>query len=283
MNAAAIREVLERHGLALHKDRGQNFLCDGRLAEALVEGAGVGSGDVVIEVGTGLGVLTRALADRVRRVVTIEIDAGLVRALDAESLLPPNVRLVHADALELDWRELVAGEGARRIVANLPYSVSAPLLRRFLDLRDALADWSLMLQRDVADRLLAGPSSRDYGSLSVLHGLCVEVERVRQLGAGSFFPPPKVASSFVRITPRPGRPTNDVTLCQVETVTRAAFGQRRKTLANALRGAGLVAHSGESLAEACRAAGVDPGARAETLAPEAFVALARMLRPGTAS
>ncbi|MEM7413352.1 MAG: 16S rRNA (adenine(1518)-N(6)/adenine(1519)-N(6))-dimethyltransferase RsmA [Myxococcota bacterium] len=275
MKADEIREILKRHELVLHKDRGQNFLCDAALADALVDAAGVEPDDVVIEVGTGLGVLTRALAARARRVVTIEIDGGLVRALAAEALLPDNVELLHQDALRVDWTGLVRREAAVRVVANLPYSVSGPILRVLLDLRDRLRDWSVMLQRDVAERIAAPPGGRDYGSLAVLHALCVDVERVRDLGGGAFFPAPQVASRFVRIVPRPSAVLGDTSLRQVERVVRAAFGQRRKTLANALRGGGL--GSAAVLAEVCARAGVDAGARAETLAPEAFVALTRSL------
>jgi 16S rRNA (adenine1518-N6/adenine1519-N6)-dimethyltransferase len=271
VSAAEVRELLARHGLAPSRDRGQNFLVDERVADELVELAGVGPGDSVIEVGTGLGILTRALAQRAKRVLTIEVDAGLVRALRAESLLPGNVELRHADALEQDWPALVRERSATRVVANLPYAISAPLLRALLDLRDQLADWSVMIQRDVADRLLAQPGSRSYSSLTVLHRLCAALRRARDLPPSLFFPVPNVRSSFVRVTPRPDAPGADE-LARIEVVVRAAFGQRRKTLANALRGAGVL-----EPAAACAAVGIDPRARAETLAPEAFRALARAL------
>lgn len=275
VNAAAIREVLGRHGLAPSRDRGQNFLVDPRVAEDLVARAGVEAEDSVIEIGTGLGILSRALAARARRVLTLEVDAGLVRALEAEALLPGNVDLVHADALRVDWRALVRERSATRVVANLPYAISAPLLRLLLDLRESLRDWSVMVQRDVADRLLAAPGSRSYTSLCVLYRLCVDLRRERELAPGHFFPVPHVRSSFLRAVPRAaGAPTCEE-LSRVETVARAAFGQRRKTLANALRGAGLPGAGEGTAADWCERAGVDPGARAEHLPPEAFVALAR--------
>jgi 16S rRNA (adenine1518-N6/adenine1519-N6)-dimethyltransferase len=273
VSATAVRELLARHGLAPSRDRGQNFLVDERVAADLVERAGVEPGDSVIEVGTGLGILTRALAERASSVLTIEVDSGLVRALRAEPLLPANADLRHADALAIDWPALVRERAATRIVANLPYAISAPLLRGFLDLRGLLRDWSVMIQRDVADRLLAGPGSRTYTSLSVLYRLCVTLRRERDLAPGLFFPVPNVRSSFVRATPRTDAPVGAHELARVETVVRAAFGQRRKTLANALRGAGL-----PDPAAACSAVGIDPRARAETLAPEAFLALARALK-----
>jgi len=273
VSRASVREILERHGLAASRERGQNFLVDERVAAELVERAGVLPGDSVIEVGTGLGILTRSLAARAERVLTIEVDAGLVRALRADALLPANALLLHADALALDWPALVRERAATRVVANLPYAISAPLLRCLLDLRGRLVDWSVMIQRDVADRLLAEPGSRAYSSLSVLYRLCVALRRERDLAPGLFFPVPNVRSSFVRATPHPVARLGADELAPVEEVVRAAFGQRRKTLANALRGAGFPDPSA-----VCAAAGIDSRARAESLAPEAFLALARLFR-----
>ncbi len=272
VDTPSIREILARHGLAPSRERGQNFLVDERVAAELVDRAGVEPGDSVIEVGTGLGILTRALAQRAERVLTIEVDAGLVRALESEALLPANAELRHADALALDWPGLVRERAATRVVANLPYAISAPILRLLLDLRGSLRDWSVMIQRDVADRLLADPGSRNYSSLTVLTRLCVTLRRVRDLAPGLFFPVPNVRSTFVRATPLADAPIGADDLASVERVVRGAFGQRRKTLANALRGAGF-----REPAAACETVGIDPRARAESLEPEAFLALARAL------
>ena len=147
MNPSELRAVLDRHGLRLSRDLGQNFLTGDEIAEELALRAGASEGDFVIEVGTGLGVLTRALARRVARVRTVEVDSGLVRALEAEALLPANVELVHADAREIDWAAWIAEASDAghpvRVIANLPYSVATPLLRTLLDLRDGLEDWSV--------------------------------------------------------------------------------------------------------------------------------------------
>ena len=130
MNPSVLRELLDRHGLHLSRDLGQNFLTDADLALDLARRAGAREGDFVIEVGTGLGVLTRAIASLADRVRTVEVDSGLVRALEAESLLPENVELVHADAREIDWPGWIEAAGAPvRLIANLPYSVATPLLR----------------------------------------------------------------------------------------------------------------------------------------------------------
>jgi len=276
-----VRDTLDRHGLRLQRDLGQNFLVEEGLADRLALLSGVEAGDCVIEVGTGLGVLTRALARRAERVVTIEIDSGLVAALREDALLPDNVELLHADALEVDLRGLVRdfGKARVRLVANLPYSVASPLLRRLLDLQHDLVDWSVMLQRELAVRLVADPGSRDYGSLTVLHRLVAYVSREMDLRPGCFFPAPKVDSSFLRVFPREDSPLEHGELPEVERVVRALFNQRRKTILNGLRAAGLSASSDkDALLAALAAVQVDARQRAEKLEPEVLLALARRLR-----
>jgi 16S rRNA (adenine1518-N6/adenine1519-N6)-dimethyltransferase len=273
VSAGEVRAFLEHHGLAANRDLGQNFLVESAVAERLVELAGVEAGEGVLEIGTGLGILTRALAKRGARVVTLEVDAGLVRALEADAVLPDSVTLVHGDALEADLGALAARAGTQvRLVANLPYSISGPLLRRLLDMRETLVDWSVMLQRDVAQRLLAEPGTRDYGSLAVLHRLLVDVSRGMDLSPRCFFPVPKVRSTFIRVQPRSDTSMTGGELAALETFVRAAFSKRRKTLANALRDR-LGADAGQAIA----ACGVDPGLRAQQLAPETFLALSRAL------
>jgi 16S rRNA (adenine1518-N6/adenine1519-N6)-dimethyltransferase len=241
----------------------------------------VEAGDWVIEIGTGLGSLTLPLAARAERVLSFEIDAGIVRALREDSILPQNVELIHADALRYDLSQRIADCGRPvRLVANLPYNVSAPMLRRFLDLREGLVDWSVMLQSEVARRLLASAGSRDYSSLSVLHGLAVGFSNAMELSPNCFFPVPRVHSTFVRITPQQsplvGSPDE---LAEVERVVRAAFSKRRKTLVNSLRTGGLgEAYSAEGIRAVLVKMGLDVSVRAERLEPEQLLALTRALR-----
>lgn len=251
---------------------------DAQQATRLAERAQVAAGDSVLEIGTGLGVLTHALAARAGRVVTLEVDAGLVRALRDEAMLPENAELRHADALRTDLRAIVVElPPPVRVVANLPYSVASPLLRRLLDLRGGLAGWAVMLQRELAERLLASPGTRAYGSLTVLHRLCATLERAGELSPRCFHPVPRVRSSFLRMTPLADAPLGPGELPAVERVVRAAFSARRKTLANALRGGLETAPPAGAVERACAEAGVDPRARAEALSPEAHLALARAL------
>lgn len=279
----SLRAILQRRGLRLQRDRGQNFLTDAGLADQLAQLAGVEEGDHVIEVGTGLGVLTRALCKRAERVTTVEIDSGLVRALREEDLLAPNAELLHADALRLDWAALVAGAGPRvRVVANLPYSAATPLLRILIEHRESVLDWSVMVQREVARRCVARCGQDDYGSLAVLHALTVDAQVQQELSPGSFFPAPKVHSSFLRVWPRRTPLLREGELGWVERVIRAAFSKRRKTILNTLRGGGFVAREDRAiLEEALESVGIASSSRAEALEPERLLELARALKQRT--
>lgn len=277
------RALLRRRGLRLSRELGQNFLTDAHTADRLAAAAGVREGDTVIEVGVGLGALTRALVARGANVVGIEIDSGIVRALEEEGLLPEGVELIHADALRIDWDALLDRlPSPARVVANLPYSAATPMLRRLLDLRDRLTDWSVMVQRELAMRIVSGPGSADYSSLAVLHRLTVDVDRVLDLAPASFFPEPKVESSFVRVWPRPTPLIEPDELIHVERVVRTAFSQRRKTILNCLRSGGLGEGVDRTQIEAALAAcAIDPKIRAEAVEPERLLALARALRSPT--
>lgn len=286
MSREPIRSILARRGLAPSRERGQNFLRDAGLARTLVRDAGVGERDAVLEIGPGLGALTRALAERAARVVALEVDAGLVAYLREEAGLPPTVEVRHADALEVDLRglrdELAAGAagGAVRVVGNLPYAISAPLLRRILDLLPQLASASVMLQKEVARRLLARPGDDGYGSLAVLALLRATAEHHRDVSGRAFVPAALVTSSFVSLRPRAEAPLGAAELESVEVFLRAAFRHRRKTLANSLREAGFPE---AAVARALAARGVSAGVRAEALPAEELLALARLVAPPPAS
>ena len=274
MSASRARAFLEQHGLAAHRDRGQNFLHDERVAERLVELAGVSADEAVLEIGTGLGMLTRALAARARHVETLEIDAGLVRALLAGGL-PANVRLQHADALGVDLAALLREIGApARVVANLPYSVATPLLRRFLDLGTGIRGVAVMVQRELAARIRARPGSADYGSLAVLHAWAVSRGEAIDLPASCFHPAPKVTSTFLCMSPLDGAPA-PAELRSLERVVRAGFAHRRKTLINSLARAADIQAS--RTAAALREIGLDARVRAEQLDPGQWLVLARRL------
>jgi len=277
LNLSETRELLERRGLHLRRELGQNYLIDGARADQLVELAGVQPGDTVVEVGTGLGALTRAIAERAERVVTLEIDAGVVRTLREEQLLPATVELQHVDALKTDLKGLIGSSPRERtcLVANLPYSAATPLLREMLDHREEFRDWSVMVQREVAARLVSEVGSKDYGSFAVLHSVAARVERLTDVAANAFFPVPNVVSTFVRVVPHgeESSPPDKQELLRIERVVRAVFGQRRKTIANGLKAGGF----GAQAAAALERVGIDARVRAERVEPAALRSLAQAL------
>ena len=279
MKAGEVRAFLQDHGLVARRDLGQNFLHDERVAEKLVRIAAVEPGDRVIEIGTGLGTLTRALAARAGRVITVEVDAGIVRALRHEALLPANVELIHGDALDLDLDRLTGeAPGPVRIVGNLPYAVASPLLRKLLDWRERLMSWSVMVQKEVAARLLATTGAREYGSLTVLHQLVATVKIGLDVHPRCFYPVPRVTSTFLHLTPRSEVSLAAGELRMVESLVRAAFAHRRKTIVNSLRAAAAGSPlPPERIAETLASHGIDRRARAQSLSPEQWLTIARAL------
>lgn len=187
------------------KALGQHFLHDRSVLERIVAGAGVGPGQRVLEIGPGPGALTRALLAAGARVWAVEVDERMVGHLRAQGL--PDLRVLHADALAVDYRELAREAGGRfRLVANLPYNISGPLLARLLSQRDAFDALTVMLQREVAERLVAGPGGRNRGGLSVLAQAFCEVRTVVRVAPGAFRPPPRVESRVVRLDVRAAPP-----------------------------------------------------------------------------
>ncbi len=274
------REFLKAHGLAASKERGQNFLTQPATARAIVATAGLEPDEVVVEIGAGLGALTLAAAQAARLVIAVELDRGVHAALQ-EVLAAAgvaNVELLHTDALTLDWRALARRAGGPvSVLGNLPYNISSPLMFRLIEARGAWRRATLMMQREVATRLMAGPGSRDYGRLSVLVQAWCRVEAGLKVGPDQFFPRPKVASQVVHLTPRQEPLVETGRAAWFSRVVKAAFSQRRKTLANSLAG-GLKLERG-AVAQALAAAGVEPSRRAETLAIAEFAAVSQALAP----
>jgi 16S rRNA (adenine1518-N6/adenine1519-N6)-dimethyltransferase len=244
---------------------GQHFLHDPAVVARIIAALAPRPGDRILEIGPGTGVLTEALLGAVPALDAVEIDRDLARLLEAR-LGPRGLRLRRMDALALDVASLGAPPGALRVVGNLPYNVSTPLLFHLLEARAAIRDMHFMLQREVVARLAAGPGGRDYGRLGVMVQVHCRVEPLFRVGPGAFKPPPRVESAVVRLVPREQALVPEADLPALERIVRAAFGMRRKTLRNALRGV-----VGE---DAIAAAGLDASARPETLSVSQFAALA---------
>lgn len=251
---------------------GQHFLHDPRVVERIVQALAPRPGDHVVEIGPGRGVLTaRLLALPDCTLDAIEIDRDLAAGLRGSFTHPTRHALHGADALEFDFLALARARGGPlRIVGNLPYNISTPLLFHLLQHAAAILDLTVMLQREVVARLAAVPGSGDYGRLTVMLAPRVAVERLFDVGPGAFQPPPRVWSAVVRLTVRT-QPLFPVSP-HYAAVVAAAFGQRRKTLRNAL--------SQMLTAAQIRACGIDPGVRPDTLAPEAFNMLAQGVERG---
>ncbi|HLK71274.1 MAG TPA: 16S rRNA (adenine(1518)-N(6)/adenine(1519)-N(6))-dimethyltransferase RsmA [Steroidobacteraceae bacterium] len=247
---------------------GQHFLHDPAVISRIIDAVGLRPGDAAVEIGPGRGALTGALLQGAAELDAIEIDRDLAASLRERFAGHPGFRLHVADALGIDWQVLGRQRGKPlRIIGNLPYNIATALLFRLLASIEVLRDMHFMLQREVADRILAAPGTQAYGRLGVMLAPHFTAERVLDVGAGAFQPPPRVTSSVVRLTVRDAPPPPPL----YGRIVSAAFAQRRKTLRNALR---------EHLsAEQIAAVGLDPGVRAERLTPADFAALARAARP----
>ncbi|HYA65728.1 MAG TPA: 16S rRNA (adenine(1518)-N(6)/adenine(1519)-N(6))-dimethyltransferase RsmA [Burkholderiaceae bacterium] len=244
----------------------QNFLHDAGVIDRIVAAIDPHPRQHLVEIGPGTGALTQRLIARAGHICAIEIDRDLAARL-RKRYTPDVLDLINADALQLDWRQLAKRQGgALRIVGNLPYHVSTPLLFCLLPIADQVQDQHFMLQREVVERMVATPGGKDYGRLSVMLQFRYHIERLFHVGSGSFHPAPKVQSSVVRMKPLDAEQLPPVALPVFAAVVAAAFSQRRKTLRNALRNLLTQVQIEQAL--------VDPGARAEALDIAAFVRLA---------
>jgi 16S rRNA (adenine1518-N6/adenine1519-N6)-dimethyltransferase len=245
--------------LKTRKRFGQHFLHDPAVLKRIVEAVAPARGDAVIEIGPGQGALTRPLLERLDRLTAIEIDRDLAAALSQE-FPPDRLDVVVADALEYDFSTLPSGA---RIVGNLPYNISTPILFRLAKHADRVRDLHFMLQKEVVDRMVAKPSTPDYGRLSVMLQVRFAMTKLFNVGPGAFRPPPKVDSAVVRLAPLPEKMQCDEAL--FEKLVREAFSARRKTLRNALP---LAKDDYEKL-------GLDPQLRPENLSPADYVRIAK--------
>jgi 16S rRNA (adenine1518-N6/adenine1519-N6)-dimethyltransferase len=280
------KQSLQNHSLSPKKRFGQNFLVHRRTAEAIVQAGEVGNEDMIVEVGVGLGALTVPLAVAACHVFGLEIDSGIIRFHQEEQDLPENVTLLHEDVLKTDFKALAERcGGPLKIMANLPYSISNPFLFKLIEHHEQIAWATIMLQKEVAQRLMAEPGTKDYGVPTVMLQSCATVRPLMTLKPGEFHPRPKIDSVVVRIDfssdalQNRQLPPYDHKIFR--RIVRAAFGQRRKTLLNTLGSSDLFSSlptigraEGKELAgRIIKAAGILPGIRAETLVLEDFVRL----------
>jgi len=278
-----IKDILQQQKLAPKKRFGQNFLINKNISEKIVKLTGVSPDDTIIELGVGFGALTFHLAKICKRVIGLEIDSGIIRYHLEAGSLPENVTLVHQDILQADFVKLAEESGARlKMIANLPYSISNPLLFKLTGCKDKI-EWAvLMLQKEVAQRLTAEIGTKDYGILTVRMAACASVKKLLNLGPQHFHPRPKVDSQVVKITffPRPERaaalPHYDLEL--FKNIIDAAFQQRRKTLVNALSASNRLEADKKTIVRSLEKLGLDNRIRGERLSVEDYVALTNILQ-----
>ena len=271
---APLRDVIAAYGLLARKSLGQHFLLDINLTRRIARAAGAIADATVIEIGPGPGGLTRALLlEGAAHVVAIERDERCVRALaDLAAAFPSRLEIIAGDALDIDLPALARKRGGCvRVVANLPYNIATPLILAWLRDIGAFASLTLMLQKEVAERLAAKPRTKAYGRLSVMAQWRCDVATLFDVSPRAFTPPPKVISTVVRFVPR-AAPLADADAAMLETVVAAAFGQRRKMLRTALKS--LASEKGRDATAILEGAGIVPTARAEELSVEQFCALA---------
>ncbi|MBI5301646.1 MAG: ribosomal RNA small subunit methyltransferase A [Chloroflexi bacterium] len=277
----SVRAELDAHGLAPRKKWGQNFLTDPRILESIADAAELTDTDVVLEIGPGMGHLTRVLARRARNVVAVEVDPGLTARLETEFADTPNVKIVFGDVLQAEphaWVSRALGEiGSFKIVANLPYYITSAILRHVLQAAHKPRVMVVMVQREVAQRLIAHPPDMNLLAVSVQFFAQVQVMRV--IPAGAFYPRPKVDSAVVRLDVFTAPPAHASDVRRFFQIVRAGFGTRRKQLRNALMN-GLGLPSSDVLA-ALAQAHIEPMRRAETLTLFEWANLVRAFEAGT--
>jgi 16S rRNA (adenine1518-N6/adenine1519-N6)-dimethyltransferase len=272
LTTTQIRDLARRHGFRPSKALGQNFVVDPNTIRRIVRLAEVSADDRVLEVGAGFGMLTVALAERAASVTAVEIDRRLLPALEEVVGGLGNVAIVAGDAMEIDLESLLGGR-EHRLVANLPYNIATPLLAGMLSDRPEIGDFVVMVQREVGERLIAPPGSKAYGGVSVLVAYHCTARLLGRIPPTVFWPAPIVESVLIRLSRRP--PPVAVEPASLMRVVHAAFGQRRKTVRNSLAaGLGLAP---DAVERAVAAAGLDPGARAETFGLEDFARLTEAL------
>lgn len=262
--------ILKTFGIHTNKRLGQNFLIDERVVEGIVEAAEVTADDTVLEIGPGIGTLTQALAETGARVVAVELDRRLVDVLSKTLKGYDNVRVVHGDILQINILEEVAAPSFK-VVANLPYYITTPIIMGLLEQRMPIERLVTMVQKEVAERMVAPPGGKDYGALSVAVQYYTEPKVSFLVPPGSFLPPPAVESAVIRCLVRGEPPVNIKSEKTFFRVVKAAFSQRRKTLANALKAGGVPA---QDLPEILAAAEIDGARRGETLSLSEFASIA---------
>lgn len=273
-------EVIKKYEFCFQKKFGQNFLIDGHVLDKIIAGAGVTKDDMVLEIGPGIGTMTQYLAEAAGKVVAVEIDRNLLPILQETLADYDNVKVIHADVLSLDLERLVQEENGGRpikVVANLPYYITTPIIMALFEQHVPLANVTVMVQKEVAARMKSGPGSKDYGALSLAVQYYAEPYIVANVPCNCFMPRPNVDSAVIRLTryEEPPVQVNDEKM--LFKIIRASFNQRRKTLQNGLNNSSELNFTKDQIAAAIAEAGFSPSVRGEALTLEQFAKLTDIL------
>lgn len=275
-----LRTLIRKAGIRPRKSLGQSFLEDEGVIQRIVQCAHIDAGDTVIEIGAGLGMMTEAVAHCAERVVAVEIDPTLVRTLDTRLRALRNIEILAGDILRCDLDRMAVQFGLKppyKVVGNVPYHISRPILFKMLDDRTRISAMCLMLQREVADRLIANSGTRAYGILSVLMDMYAEMNKEFDVPPECFFPRPRVWSTVLTFRMRGDAKYSIRNLEAFRAIVKCAFSHRRKTIFNNLRHADWLNLSPEALRQRLVDAGIDPGRRAETLDTQEYARITDVL------
>ena len=273
-------EVIKKYEFCFQKKFGQNFLIDGHVLDKIIAGAGVTKDDMVLEIGPGIGTMTQYLAEAAGKVVAVEIDRNLLPILQETLADYDNVKVIHADVLYLDLEKLVQEENGGRpikVVANLPYYITTPIIMALFEQHVPLANVTVMVQKEVAARMKSGPGSKDYGALSLAVQYYAEPYIVANVPCNCFMPRPNVDSAVIRLTRYEEPPVQVKDEKMLFKIIRASFNQRRKTLQNGLNNSSELNFTKDQIAAAIAAAGFSPSVRGEALTLEQFARLTDIL------
>lgn len=273
-------DIIQKYKFNFQKKFGQNFLIDTHVLDKIILAAGVTREDMVLEIGPGIGTMTQYLAEAARQVVAVEIDGSLIPILQETLRDYDNVTLIHDDILKVDIRALADQYNSGRpikVVANLPYYITTPIIMGLFENQVPVDNITVMVQKEVADRMQVGPGSKDYGALSLAVQYYAQPYLVANVPPNCFIPRPQVGSAVIRLTRHPEPPVqvNDPDL--MFRLIRASFNQRRKTLQNGLNNSPEIPYSREQIASAIQKMGLPQAVRGETLTLEQFAELANVL------
>ncbi|OPJ61291.1 16S rRNA (adenine(1518)-N(6)/adenine(1519)-N(6))-dimethyltransferase RsmA [Clostridium oryzae] len=270
MNYNRTQDIVKKYGFRFTKSLGQNFLTDESVLEDIVSGASVDKDDFVIEIGPGVGALTRELLEKAKAVCAVEIDNTLIPILKEELKEFPNFTLINDDALKIDFNEIIKDEKSVKLVANLPYYVTTPIVVKLLKEKYPFKSITIMIQKEVAERMNASAGGKDYGALSLLVKYYCKTEIIRKVSPACFVPQPKVESSVIKLEILEKPAVNVVDEKLFFEVIKSAFSMRRKTLSNSLKN---LKYPQDIILSALENCGIDSRRRAETLSIEEFAAL----------